>query len=339
MQVGVLLLAAGTIVGGAWAHSAWGGFWAWEPKEVWALITLLVYLVPLLGRFAGWMNTFGFVAASVVCFMAVLMSWYGVNFVLRVGLHDYGFTEGGDGEDRDGMCARPARGRRPPRRGGCHDRGSPFMVARADSRSVRRADRGRERPSSSSSPSSPCSPRAGAADRRLEQSSAIVSGRSSRITARLPRQRGEKGTPAFDGSRGIRSGCATESSGGPCSRTCGPAIMPPAGKPRPSAAELAALEDWIKYGAFGIDPKDPDPGRVTVRRLNRVEYRNTIRDLMGVDYDTTAEFPPDDTGHGFDNIGDVLTLSPLLLEKYLARGQVDHLAGRADGPEGRRRDE
>ena len=94
--------------------------------------------------------------------------------------------------------------------------------------------------------------------------------------------------------------------------------MPPAGKPQPSAEERRLLEDWIKYGAFGIDPTDPDPGRVTVRRLNRVEYRNTIRDLIGVDYDTTAEFPPDDTGHGFDNIGDVLTLSPLLLEKYLA---------------------
>ncbi len=95
-------------------------------------------------------------------------------------------------------------------------------------------------------------------------------------------------------------------------------IMPPADKPQPSDEERRLLEDWIKFGAFGIDPMDPDPGRVTVRRLNRVEYRNTIRDLIGVDYDTTSEFPPDDTGHGFDNIGDVLTLSPLLLEKYLA---------------------
>ena len=95
-------------------------------------------------------------------------------------------------------------------------------------------------------------------------------------------------------------------------------IMPPANKPRPSAEERRILEDWIKSAAFGIDPSDPDPGRVTVRRLNRIEYRNTIRDLIGVDYDTTNEFPPDDTGHGFDNIGEVLTLSPLLLEKYLA---------------------
>jgi hypothetical protein len=60
---------------------------------------------------------------------------------------------------------------------------------------------------------------------------------------------------------------------------------------------------------------------VTVRRLNRVEYRNTIRDLLGVDFDTNAEFPPDDTGHGFDTIGDVLTISPLLMEKYIAAAQ------------------
>jgi Protein of unknown function (DUF1592)/Protein of unknown function (DUF1588)/Protein of unknown function (DUF1587)/Protein of unknown function (DUF1585)/Protein of unknown function (DUF1595)/Cytochrome C oxidase, cbb3-type, subunit III len=94
-------------------------------------------------------------------------------------------------------------------------------------------------------------------------------------------------------------------------------IMPPAGKPRPSDDERRCLEEWIKYEAFGIDPLDPDPGRVTVRRLNRVEYKNTIHDLFGVDYDASSEFPSDDTGHGFDNNGDVLTLSPLLLEKYL----------------------
>ena len=56
---------------------------------------------------------------------------------------------------------------------------------------------------------------------------------------------------------------------------------------------------------------------MTVRRLNRVEYHNTIRDLMGTNYDTQTEFPPDDTGYGFDTIGDVLTLPPMLLEKYM----------------------
>ena len=93
-------------------------------------------------------------------------------------------------------------------------------------------------------------------------------------------------------------------------------IMPPAGKPRPTDKEIAVLADWIKHDVFGIDPKDPDPGRVTIRRLNRVEYRNTIRDLMGIDFKAEEEFPPDDTGYGFDNIGDVLSVSPLLLEKY-----------------------
>jgi hypothetical protein len=94
-------------------------------------------------------------------------------------------------------------------------------------------------------------------------------------------------------------------------------IMPPPKKPRPSADQVKLLEGWIKHGVFGIDPNDPDPGRVTIRRLNRVEYRNTVRDLTGIDYRTDEEFPPDDTGYGFDNIGDVLTVSPLLLEKYM----------------------
>lgn len=94
-------------------------------------------------------------------------------------------------------------------------------------------------------------------------------------------------------------------------------IMPPEKKSRPNAEERKRLEQWIKHSAFGIDPQNPDPGRVTVRRLNRVEYRNTIRDLTGVDFRVDLEFPPDDTGHGFDNIADVLTLPPMLLEKYL----------------------
>ncbi len=95
MQVGVLLVAAGTILGGVWADYSWGRFWGWDPKEVWALIVLLVYLIPLHGRFAGWFNTFALVASSVVCFLSVMMAWYGVNFILGVGLHSYGFVEGG----------------------------------------------------------------------------------------------------------------------------------------------------------------------------------------------------------------------------------------------------
>lgn len=95
MQVGVLMIAGGTFLGGVWADYSWGRFWGWDPKEVWALITLLVYLIPLHGRFAGWVNMFWLVMASVVCFLSVIMAWYGVNFVLGVGLHSYGFVEGG----------------------------------------------------------------------------------------------------------------------------------------------------------------------------------------------------------------------------------------------------
>ena len=88
-------------------------------------------------------------------------------------------------------------------------------------------------------------------------------------------------------------------------------------KPRPSDKEVGLLADWIKRDVFGADPHDPDPGRVTIRRLNRVEYRNTVRDLTGFDFKAEEEFPPDDTGYGFDTIGDVLSVSPLLLEKYM----------------------
>ena len=98
-------------------------------------------------------------------------------------------------------------------------------------------------------------------------------------------------------------------------------LMPPAGKPRPTPDQLKILEHWIKRDAFDLDPGDPDPGRVTLRRLNRVEYRNTVRDLMGIDYRTDEEFPADDTGYGFDNVGDVLSVSPLLLEKYMAAAE------------------
>ena len=98
-------------------------------------------------------------------------------------------------------------------------------------------------------------------------------------------------------------------------------VMPAKGG-RLSANEQATLDHWIKFTAFGVDPQRPDPGRVAVHRLNRLEYRNTVRDLLGVDYDTTAAFPGDDIGHGFDNIADVLNVSPLLMEKYLAAAQA-----------------
>ncbi len=95
MQFGVVFIAAGTILGGIWADYSWGRFWGWDPKEVWALITLLCYLVILHGRYTSWMGQFGFAVGSAVSFMSVVMAWYGVNFILGVGLHSYGFSTGG----------------------------------------------------------------------------------------------------------------------------------------------------------------------------------------------------------------------------------------------------
>ncbi len=99
-------------------------------------------------------------------------------------------------------------------------------------------------------------------------------------------------------------------------------LMPPEKKPKPTAEQIQAVEAWIKKSVFAINPTDPDPGRVTIRRLNRNEYRNTIRDLTGYDYKVEEELPPDDTGYGFDNIGDVLTISPLLMEKYMQAAET-----------------
>jgi ABC-type transport system involved in cytochrome c biogenesis permease subunit len=98
MQVAVLLLAAGTILGGLWADVSWGRFWGWDPKEVWALVSLLAYIAILHGRYAGWIGTFGLAAGSVIGAAVIGMSWYGVNFLLGAGLHSYGFGQGGQSE-------------------------------------------------------------------------------------------------------------------------------------------------------------------------------------------------------------------------------------------------
>lgn len=94
-------------------------------------------------------------------------------------------------------------------------------------------------------------------------------------------------------------------------------LMPPDKKPKPSDEQMAKLASFVKADVFEIDPANPDPGKVTIRRLNRIEYRNTVHDLTGYDYKVEEELPPDDTGYGFDTIGDVMTLSPLLMEKYM----------------------
>ncbi len=98
-------------------------------------------------------------------------------------------------------------------------------------------------------------------------------------------------------------------------------VMPPVGHDRPSANEKEMLANWIKVRAFKIDPQSIDPGRTAVRRLNRTEYGNTVSDLMGIRFDAAILFPPDDSGFGFDNVGDALSFSPLLMEKYLHAAQ------------------
>ncbi len=86
----------------------------------------------------------------------------------------------------------------------------------------------------------------------------------------------------------------------------------------PSKEERKSLVDWISATLTdAVCSGSLNPGRVTLRRLNRREYRNTVRDLVGIDYEPSREFPGDDTGYGFDNIGDVLSLPPVLMEKYL----------------------
>lgn len=98
--------------------------------------------------------------------------------------------------------------------------------------------------------------------------------------------------------------------------------MPPPKKKQPEAARRAQVVAWLDHVLFPLDPRNPDPGRVTVRRLNRAEYNNTVRDLLGVEFRPADEFPQDDVGYGFDNIGDVLSLPPILLEKYLHAAQT-----------------
>ncbi len=123
--------------------------------------------------------------------------------------------------------------------------------------------------------------------------------------------------------------------------------MPPAGADPLPAGDRKTLTQWIEQKPLGVDYAHPDPGRVTIRRLNRMEYEFTVTDLFGVDLESEGDFsgdgtskarlrdmlPPDDTAFGFDNIGDFQTLSPALLEKYfdLAEYVVSHVILQ-DGP-------
>lgn len=98
--------------------------------------------------------------------------------------------------------------------------------------------------------------------------------------------------------------------------------MPPKKRPQPKPEEIALVVDALASHAKSQRVAlKPDPGRVTVRRLNRAEYNNTVHDLLGVEFRPADDFPADDSGYGFDTIGSVLSLSPLLMEKYLAAAE------------------
>jgi hypothetical protein len=98
--------------------------------------------------------------------------------------------------------------------------------------------------------------------------------------------------------------------------------MPPKPLPPLPSRDVQTFTAWITSEYSRIDRNArPDPGRVTARRLNRYEYNNTIRDLAGVNFRPADDFPADDSGYGFDNIGDVLSISPVLMEKYLSAAE------------------
>ena len=99
--------------------------------------------------------------------------------------------------------------------------------------------------------------------------------------------------------------------------------MPPSDADQPTEAERARIVAWLDHQLYFVDcTGDFNPGRVTIRRLNKTEYNNTVRDLLGVDFQPAEDFPSDDVGYGFDNIGDVLSVPPLLVEKYLAAAEA-----------------
>lgn len=98
-------------------------------------------------------------------------------------------------------------------------------------------------------------------------------------------------------------------------------IMPPPDATQPTPKARAEFLAWLDSTLYPVDPKNPDPGRVVIRRLNREEYKNTVHDLFGITFNPAESFPDDDSGYGFDHIGSVLTVSPLLFERYLAAAE------------------
>lgn len=126
---------------------------------------------------------------------------------------------------------------------------------------------------------------------------------------------------AFDQFQSVASVLEKRSVWQKMARNLNARIMPPDGELKPTTEEAQFLMGWIERETNKVNCGLRDPGRVTIRRLNRAEYNNTIRDLLGIDFRPADDFPADDVGYGFDNIGDVLSLPTLLMEKYLAAAE------------------
>src|SRR5712675_347596 len=104
-------------------------------------------------------------------------------------------------------------------------------------------------------------------------------------------------------------------------------MMPPQNAPHPDAQTQTSLISYLTTALDRAGLQHPNPGRPLVHRLNRAEYANAIRDLLGLEIDPAGLLPPDDAAYGFDNIADALGISPVLLERYLtAAGKIGSLA-------------
>lgn len=103
--------------------------------------------------------------------------------------------------------------------------------------------------------------------------------------------------------------------------------MPLRGAPRPPKEKLQEFTNWLANSLDAQAAANPNPGHATVRRMNRTEYANAVRDLLALDVDFTKDMPADDTGYGFDNIADVLTVSPTLMDRYITvAGKISRMA-------------
>jgi len=96
LYIGVILLISGTILGGVWAAQSWGRFWDWDPKESWAFISSCLYLAVIHAYRFGKIDDIGLAIGSILGLQAITFTWYGVNYILGVGLHSYGFGQGGE---------------------------------------------------------------------------------------------------------------------------------------------------------------------------------------------------------------------------------------------------